>query len=347
MLKFIGQIVLLVFVFFQINVSELIGQSLHQERIERPILSYSTQSYYYEHLAEIDITGTGSGQVFGLPIDIINQERRIESRVEEELRDIQIEPVDIGLIFHILYTNDSRIAESVIQSQLEALNRDFGIPELSDGHVNDPRGEYLRISADTKIKFHLGDVPDTEIELQGVAQLGNSRTQWSAYDAMKDPNRGGSKAIAPDRYLNIWVVDLANELQSYSTSAYFPDGLSGVVLDHRFFGEQRTTAHDYTQGKTLTHLIGSYLGLRELWSLIEECGDDGVSDTPIHNTLNIGCPEYQHISMCGDGEIEMTMNFMDTSDDACKMMFTRGQVERMHAMIKVVYPSLPAQNLSE
>jgi hypothetical protein len=48
-----------------------------------------------------------------------------------------------------------------------------------------------------------------------------------------------------------------------------------------------------------------------------------VSDTPTHNTANYGCPTYPHLSTCAGTPIEMTMNYMDYTDDACMYMFFR------------------------
>lgn len=58
-----------------------------------------------------------------------------------------------------------------------------------------------------------------------------------------------------------------------------------------------------------------------------------MEDTPIHNAPNYGCPGYKHVSTCFDNPVEMTMNFMDNTNDACRYMFTQGQKIRMQATL--------------
>jgi hypothetical protein len=55
------------------------------------------------------------------------------------------------------------------------------------------------------------------------------------------------------------------------------------------------------------------------------CGSDLVSDTPSHNTANYGVPAYPHYSTCTGTPVEMTMNYMDYTDDRGMYMFTDGQ----------------------
>ena len=96
-------------------------------------------------------------------------------------------------------------------------------------------------------------------------------------------------------------------------------------------------------GKTLTHLVGSYLGLTELWGK-GRCQDDRVADTPVHNAPNHRCPGKGHLTFCEKGAYEMTMNFMDNTYDQCMYMFTNGQALRMQAVLSPDRPrSLLAQ----
>ena len=101
--------------------------------------------------------------------------------------------------------------------------------------------------------------------------------------------------------------------------------------------------------------MGNYLNLYPLWGF-EPCGSDMVNDTPTHNAFNssdfgpftgsgaagepayegdFGCAPYQHLSTCTGNPLEMSMNFMDNTGDACMYMFTNGQRKRMHATLAV------------
>jgi Secretion system C-terminal sorting domain len=107
------------------------------------------------------------------------------------------------------------------------------------------------------------------------------------------------------------------------------------VIDYRFFGTTVPNTHKaYNEGKTLVHLVAGYLGVHELWNENVPCGDDKVSDTPIHNSPNYGLfDEYKHISTCLGNPIEMTMNLMDNTDDTALYMFTEGQKMRIQAIL--------------
>jgi hypothetical protein len=54
-----------------------------------------------------------------------------------------------------------------------------------------------------------------------------------------------------------------------------------------------------------------------------------VADTPPHNTANYGCPASGHRSTCTGTPLEMWMNYMDYTYDACMFMFSNGQKDRM------------------
>jgi len=91
----------------------------------------------------------------------------------------------------------------------------------------------------------------------------------------------------------------------------------------------------YNLGRPLTHMVGSYLGVYELWNEAHYCADDKVLDTPIHNDSNhgfdMGC---NHVTTCDFHTLEMFINFMDNATDSLTVMFTRGQIYRMHAVLE-------------
>jgi hypothetical protein len=92
-----------------------------------------------------------------------------------------------------------------------------------------------------------------------------------------------------------------------------------------------TSTAPYNLGRTATHEVGHWLNLRHIWG-DATCGTDQVADTPTHNTANYGCPTYPHLSTCTGAPVEMTMNYMDYTDDACMYMFSAGQTARMQAL---------------
>lgn len=240
--------------------------------------------------------------------------------------------VTIPLVFHVLHRGpDDRATEEQILTQIERLNEHFAAASLPGRDERDPDGYFRRLATDTRIRFCRAATDPTGRPTAAVLyrQLG----LLGAVDlpALKRPVTG-SPPWDPGRYLNIWVTPLPRDNSGY---AQFPGGAEasdGIVIDPHFFGSGGTAAAPYDGGTTLTHLIGNYLGLSDLWAGTG-CGDDGVADTPIHNAPNFGRPGPGHISTCRGYPREMTMNFMDNTDDAAQYLFTPGQAARMRAVL--------------
>lgn len=269
------------------------------------------------------------------------QERdRVESIVSELISEVSLKPVTLEVVFHILYSAEEKELKDQIKDQLRHLNRDFASMNPPSTHPNDPLGRYMPLATNPKIHFRLPQ--SKELKDGIVVAEARDNSKWLDFDDMKDPNKEGSAPYDPSEYINVWVVDLPEGMHSYSTSPYQSDDVSGIVISKDFFGVQEKGDHGYVEGKTLTHLMGNYLGLRDLWSDYEDCADDAVEDTPLHNSQVEGCPEYKHITTCyTDEEVpSMTMNYMNNTDDACQFMFTEGQVRRMRSVLLTARPSL-------
>jgi hypothetical protein len=141
----------------------------------------------------------------------------------------------------------------------------------------------------------------------------------------------GIAPTSPTTKLNIWVCNMGGGILGY---AQFPGGSSstdGVVLDDNATGRTGTAAAPFNKGRTATHEVGHWMNLRHIWG-DATCGTDQVGDTPTHNTANYGCPSAGHLSTCSGTPVEMTMNYMDYTDDACMYMFSGGQKTRMLAV---------------
>lgn len=232
--------------------------------------------------------------------------------------------LEIPVVVHVLYnTLEENISDAQVQSQIDVLNEDFNlrnadrtlIPSLFSG-----------VKGDVGVKFTLA---------QTIRKYSN-KTSWAANDNMKFTARGGSDAVDPAHNLNIWVCDL----QKYLGYSYYPgirSELDGVVILYTAFGRTGTLMTDYDKGRTTTHEIGHWMNLIHIWG-DATCGTDLVDDTPLHTTYNFGCPEFPHYNSCSDHAVEMTMNYMDYTDDACMYMFTEGQKSRMLAVFAVGGP---------
>ena len=266
----------------------------------------------------------------------LNSVRQQKNAIEGYLSQHKIHRIEedkiIPLLFHIFYTNaEEEISFEQIQSQIDALNQHFRGEHTADQNTLNMANleAFDKVQAkDLRIQFCLAAF--AEDGLSNVNYIAQQQNNWTTDDAIKTLPLG-QPPIQPDKYLNIWVAHLDEAVSGYATMPWAPTELDGIVIDYRYFGTMGTAQAPFHQGNTLTHLIGNYLGLYDLWN--NHCEDDGVSDTPIHNAPNIGCPDYKHVTTCYEHQVEMTMNFMDNTDDSCMYMFTEGQFLRMHQIL--------------
>ena len=223
--------------------------------------------------------------------------------------------IEIPVVFHVIYQSSSEnIPLSQLEEQIDALNEDFN---LQNPGRNTIPSEFQTVESNIGIRFVLED----------VIRVSTKKRSWRPDDSMKFTSSGGSDVVNPQEFLNIWVVgNMPYRGGNILGYAQFPGGswaTDGVVLDHRFTGNTV-----YSTGRTATHEVGHWLNLRHIWG-DGGCGaSDFVADTPDSDGPSRGCPTYPTVS-CGTND--MTMNFMDYSDDPCLNMFTEGQKARMLA----------------
>jgi Pregnancy-associated plasma protein-A len=249
----------------------------------------------------------------------------IESFLEEYAKTVQLRSgslVTIPVHFNVLYkTAAQNISIAQLQSQIDVLNADFGA--MNADYNNTPSLFQGVRSGDIGVAFSWDSS-------SGLTRKSTNKTSWQANDSMKKASQGGINPTTPTTKLNIWVCNLSGGILGY---AQFPGGNSatdGVVLDDNATGSTGTAQSPYGLGRTATHEVGHWLNLRHIWG-DATCGTDLVSDTPVHNASNGGCPAYPHNSTCSGNPVEMTMNYMDYTYDACMYMFSVGQKTRMVA----------------
>lgn len=168
----------------------------------------------------------------------------------------------IPVVFHIVYANQgANISAAQVTSQLDILNQDYRRMDSTAGQGP---------GADTRIQFCLATLdPD------GDSTIGITRTQ-STLGIHRTTEEDQLKSLASwddQRYLNIWIVESVtlidpdgqnppSAILAYASFPTFPNGLpQGIVIDHRYLGNQGTAIAPYNAGRTLTHEIGHYLGL--------------------------------------------------------------------------------------
>ena len=234
--------------------------------------------------------------------------------------------IEIPVIVNVLYkTTAQNISAAQIQSQIDRLNLDFSATNTDYASI--PALFQPLASGNLGIKF----------VLETVIRKSTTKPSWTTNNDMKKTTKGGLNPTNPKTRLNLWVCNLANGILGY---AQFPGGSSatdGVVIDDNAFGSTGTVVAPYHLGRTATHEVGHWLNLRHIWG-DATCGNDLVTDTPNHNAANFGCPGYPHYSTCTGTPVEMTMNYMDYTDDACMYMFSAGQKTRLKATFAVGGP---------
>ncbi|WP_353150269.1 zinc metalloprotease [Chryseobacterium sp.] len=238
--------------------------------------------------------------------------------------------VEIPVVVNVLYkTAAENVSDARIAEQITVLNEDYG---GTNADVSKIPTEFQSVKAgDVKIRF----------KLVNTIRKSTTKTSWSktdrAKDAMKKASSGGIDATNPTNYFNIWVVssmpDTKGDVLGYSS---WPEDAGtwkdGVVIAVPFFGKTGASSR-FNLGRTATHEVGHYLGLRHIWG-DTNCGDDLIADTPTQTGSNAGNPVYPLYNTCyGVKRSVMFMNYMDYSDDKSLYMFTANQKTKMQSAV--------------
>lgn len=240
------------------------------------------------------------------------------------------EVIVIPVVIHVLYNNSAQnISDAQVLSQINALNEDYR--RLNSDAEKTPL-PFKNVAADTRIVFCLAKVDPNGRYSPGIIRKYTKEQFWLSDDEMKFSSKGGDDAWDAKKYLNIWVCNLFGRTLGYAVLPGGPANKDGVVIQYNVFGTMGTLNTEFNKGRTTTHEIGHWLGLKHLWG-DTSCGDDGVGDTPPQQTNNSYCPSFPHTSSCSINSFgDMFMNYMDFTDDACMNMFTAAQKNEMRRL---------------
>ena len=253
----------------------------------------------------------------------------------------------IRVVVHVIHNGESagtgsNIPDEQIISQIAVLNEDY--QGANADAVNTPP-EFQPLAGAAPIYFELATSDPIGRSTTGIVRVNGGKETWSRTEEKKFKSLSYWPA---ENYLNIWVCNLTG----YIGYAQFPvselEGLSedpsnrltdGVVISYLALGSVDdgpfNLLPEYNKGRTATHEVAHFFGLRHVWGDVMDCeGTDYVDDTPPQSNPTIGCPTHpQKECPATDPVSKMFQNFLDTSDDVCMSLFTKGQVERMTTVL--------------
>lgn len=243
------------------------------------------------------------------------------------------EIINIPVVVHVIFNNAAQnISDEQVKSQLAVLNNDFR--RLNVDAINTPDA-FKAAAADTRIMFCLAQVDPQGRPTRGIVHRYTNKEYFMGDDGMKFSAAGGNDAWDTKRYLNIWVCNMFGRSLGYATMPGGPAEKDGVVINYDVFGTIGNLRSPFNLGRTATHEVAHWLGLKHIWGDVS-CGSDDVDDTPRQLSYNYNCPSFPHTTSCSESALgDMFMNYMDFTNDACMNMFTNGQKKKMRALFTV------------
>ena len=134
----------------------------------------------------------------------------------------------IGLIFHILYnTEDEKLSIAQVNSQIEALNRDFNLVLPNRKHPYAKSKKYQIFPEEVDITFCLASFDGVISPINYVA---TNRKDWGYDNEIKNVRTQGATSFSPDQYVNIWVANMADSIGGYAQMPGGPIATDGICL---------------------------------------------------------------------------------------------------------------------
>ena len=269
----------------------------------------------------------------------------------------------IPVVVHVIHNGEAvgtgtNVSFAAIQSQIDVLNEDFRRIFGSNGWNTHPDG------ADSKIQFCLAQRrPDGSafpVGEPGVNRINRTTAgfttppftttyidatikPWTYNNNVPTATRGWD----PAKYMNIWLCNISGGILGYAQFPQSPLGgmgctnpvaaTDGVVFLYNSIGKSSVTGFIgvYNEGRTATHEIGHWLGLRHIWGDGGCTIDDFCNDTPEAAAANFGCPVGTNsCTAAPDAGPDMIENYMDYTDDLCMNIFTNDQKMRMRTVLE-------------
>lgn len=264
--------------------------------------------------------------------------------LESTLRE-QADTLYVPVVFHVVLQNPNLVTDAQIKAQLDTLNIDFA--GINADSTKIPSYFKARFGK-AKIQFRMARRTPNDEPSNGINRYVTTKSSYAYTDnSLKYKAQGGADAWDPTKYLNVWFTDLSGGILGYAT---FPGGSvtaeQGVVIQYKTVPGGALSP--YNKGRTLVHEAGHYFFLYHIWGddATGSCtGTDEIDDTPNQADESGGCPTGVVTDNCSPAAPGiMYQNYMDYTNDACMVMFTKQQAARMESTLTGIRASLLTSN---
>ena len=276
-------------------------------------------------------------------------EKKIDRRIDQtSIGRTAIDYYEVQVVVHVIHNGETigqgtNISTEQIMSQLDVLNLDFN--RLNNDATNTPT-EFTTVAGRMNIKFALAQHDPQGNTTNGINRVQGPKPDWIMGD---DKELKALSYWNANNYLNIWVCNLTDVAGYTQFPVSTLPGLEntssnpltdGIVIRYHAFGSSDYGSFnlDYglDKGRTTTHEVGHFLGLRHIWGDGADCnGTDYVGDTPPQSKSSTNCPVHPQLQCPAENpRPAMFQNFLDLTNDECMNLFTKGQVIRMQTVLE-------------
>lgn len=277
------------------------------------------------------------------------QEKQAETHLgirNEELKTIPV-------IFHIIHYGEevgqgTNLSSEQIKAQLNQVNNDLRRKEGTSGYNTHDFSEDMNIQlAPALISETYEPLEEAGINRINAIERGFTTTaDGFSRSFIKDTILPHTQ-WNPETYFNVWIIDISSSILGFAefpTVSELPDltetriaERDGVVLHYKTVGSTvapnpqaiGNSFEPHSYGRTLTHELGHWLGLRHTWGEGGCNSDDYCTDTPNSSGANYGCPSQAY--SCSS--FDLIENYMDYTNDLCKNTFTKQQIHRAKTVL--------------
>ncbi|WP_176214645.1 T9SS-dependent choice-of-anchor J family protein [Reichenbachiella faecimaris] len=256
----------------------------------------------------------------------------------------------IPVVVHVVHNGENlgdvgNIPTEQILSQITTLNEDFRRTNADQSETPD---DFLDVAADVEIEFVLAKRDPEGLPSDGIVRVVGNQSEFTIHEGEE---LAANSYWPAEAYFNIWVADLIDGSGDLLGFAKFPVSnepgmdddpnlnrmIDGVFMDYKYFGTGYNT-DDFSKGRTMTHEVGHWLGLRHIWGDGGCSVDDFCDDTPMQagsSSFNKTCEDLVDTDTCTEHEgMDMYQNYLDYTADECMNLFTECQKDRMRIVME-------------